>query len=367
MSEGRLKNVIHNLMGRVQYRVQAGSEKLPDWVELVAGYGIDLTMRFRGIDRREGLVLRGPAGWGEFSPFLDYEGDELLGWWRACEEACTRGFPTPVRDRVEVNCTVPVTTPERAQQIVLDQGCRTAKVKVADPRSDLADDHDRLAAVREALGASGRVRIDANGAWTVDEALAAIIRFRGIDLEYVEQPCATAEELAELRVRLARAGIDVPIAADESIRRSGDPERVVALEAADIAVLKVQPLGGVRRCLDLAERLGLPVVVSSALETSIGLRMGLALAAALPELSYACGLNTAPLLRGDLVADPLVAVAGAIAVPSQPLSLDEALVFDHELADERLAVWLGRLHDTLGLQDTMQDSGGLDRLKGGRS
>lgn len=325
-----------------------GAAGLPAWVEAVEGYGIDLTLRFRGIDRREGLVVRGPAGWGEFSPFLDYSGDELVGWWQACEEACTQGFPAPVRDRVEVNCTVPVTTPERAQQIVLDQGCRTAKVKVADPRSDLADDHDRLSAVREALGSSGKVRIDANGAWTVDEALTALTRFRGLDLEYVEQPCATVEELADLRVRLARAGIDVPIAADESIRRSGDPERVVALQAADIAVLKVQPLGGVRRCLDLAERLGLPVVVSSALETSIGLRMGLALAAALPDLPHACGLNTATLLRGDLVDASLVAVDGAIVVPTDPLVPQSELLRHHGLADDRRTVWLDRLRETIG-------------------
>ncbi|MGJ6980056.1 o-succinylbenzoate synthase [Aestuariimicrobium soli] len=322
--------------------------RLPDWVEQVAGYGIDLTLRFRGIDRREGLLLRGPAGWGEFSPFLDYSGDELVGWWRACEEACTQGFPTPVRSRVEVNCTVPVTTPERAQQLVVEQGCRTAKVKVADPRSDLAADHDRLRAVREALGSSGRVRIDANGAWSVDDALEAITRFRDVNLEYVEQPCATVEELAELRVRLARAGIDVPIAADESIRRSGDPERVVALDAADIAVLKVQPLGGVRRCLELAERLGLPVVVSSALETSVGLAMGVALAAALPDLPYACGLNTATLLRGDVVPDRLIAVDGALPVHPAGVVADPTLVRHHELADDRRAVWFERLTDTVG-------------------
>ncbi|WP_022910999.1 o-succinylbenzoate synthase [Aestuariimicrobium kwangyangense] len=323
------------------------------WLEATAteihSYGIDLRMRFRGIQRREGLVLRGPAGWGEFSPFLDYSGSELVGWWLACEEACTQGFPAPVRTRVAVNSTVPVIPPDQAQRWVLAQGCRTAKVKVADPRSDLSSDHDRLAAVREALGADGRVRIDANGAWSVDEAVEAITRFRSIGLEYVEQPCATTEELASLRVRLARAGIDVPIAADESIRRSGDPERVVALEAADIAVLKVQPLGGVRRCLELAERLGLPVVVSSALETSLGLRMGIALAAALPELPYDCGLNTSTLLTSDLVDEPLVAVGGAIEV--REVSADEVLLGRHAPSQERERWWLERLATTRRLAE----------------
>ena len=158
------------------------------------------------------------------------------------------------------------------------------------------------------------MRIDANGAWSVDEAVRALRALGRFDLEYAEQPCATVEELAELRLALARAGVDVAVAADEPIRRSGDPERVAALGAADVAVLKVQPLGGVRRCLELAERLGLPVVVSSALESSVGVAAGVALAAALPELPYACGLNTLALLHQDVTSDPLVVSEGRLAV-----------------------------------------------------
>lgn len=277
-------------------------------------FSLPLRNRFRGITVREGVLFAGPAGWAEWSPFYDYDYPEIGHWWRAAWEAAYLGFPAPVRDQVPVNATVPAIGAESAHRLVAASGCRTAKVKVAEPGQTLADDLDRVEAVRAALGPQGRVRVDANGAWDVDDAQRRLTALARFDLEYAEQPCATAEELAELRVRLARAGVQVPIAADESIRRSGDPERVVALAAADIAVLKVQPLGGVRRCLELAERLGLPVVVSSALESSVGLAAGVALAAALPELPYACGLNTATMFTTDVTDDPLVAVDGMISV-----------------------------------------------------
>lgn len=310
-------------------------------------WSIPLRTRFRGIDVREGMLWRGPAGWAEWSPFLDYSGAELVPWLRAAREAATEEWPAPVRDRVPVNVTVPVVTPERAHAIVTGSGCRTAKVKVADPRSDIADDIARLEAVRDALGPGGHLRIDANGAWDVPTArrhLAALARF---DLEYAEQPCPTTEDLAALRRHLAHDGLDVPIAADESIRRSGDPERVVALEAADVAVLKVQPLGGVRACLELAERLGLPVVVSSALETSVGLAAGLALAAALPELPYACGLNTSRLLADDVVDEPLAAVDGWLTVrrPAPTPARLAALAADPATR----ARWARRLEQTASL------------------
>ncbi|RJK93494.1 O-succinylbenzoate synthase [Vallicoccus soli] len=268
--------------------------------------------RFRGLLVREGVLLRGPAGWGEFSPFWDYGPRESAPWLRAAREAAYDGFPPPVRDRVPVNATVPAVGPERAHEVVAQSGgCTTAKVKVAEPGQGEADDLARLEAVRDALGPAGRVRIDVNGLWDVDEAvrrLPAYDRAAG-GLEYVEQPCRTLDELA--RVRRA---VDVPVAADESIRRAEDPLLVALAGAADVAVLKVQPLGGVRACLELAERCGLPVVVSSALETSVGIAAGVALAAALPELPYACGLATVQLLRHDLVDDPLLPVDGALAV-----------------------------------------------------
>lgn len=284
-----------------------------DKIEAVA-YALPLRHRFRGITVREGLLLRGPAGWAEWSPFPEYRYPEIGEWWQATWEAMNAGFPAPVRDRVPVNATVPAVDPEQAHAIVAASGCRTAKVKVAEPGQSCADDVARVEAVRDALGADGRLRVDVNGLWPVDVAERRLTELARFDLEYAEQPCATVTELAELRLRLARRGVDVPIAADESIRRSGDPERVVAEEAADIAVLKVQPLGGVRRCLELAERLGLPVVVSSALESSVGLAAGVALAAALPELPYACGLNTATMFTLDVTEEPLIAVDGEIPV-----------------------------------------------------
>lgn len=277
-------------------------------------YEIGLRTRFRGIMSRQGMLFRGPAGWAEWSPFLDYGPDETSAWWECAVECATREFPAPVRQAVPVNSIIPALAPAAAFQIAQAAGCGTAKVKVAEPGQTIEDDLARVEAVRAALGPNGRIRVDANGAWGVDQAEHHLKLLARFGLEYAEQPCAQVEELAELRLRLARAGVPVLIAADESIRRSGDPERVARLRAADVAVLKVQPLGGVRRCLDLAERLGMPVVVSSALETSVGIRAGLALAAALPELPFACGLNTVPLLTGDVVADPLVALNGLMQV-----------------------------------------------------
>jgi O-succinylbenzoate synthase len=255
-------------------------------------------------------------GWVEWSPFPEYGPAEAALWLRAATEVAERGWPTRLRAVVPVNVTVPATDPATAYRLVQDSGCLTAKVKVAERGQSLADDLARVEAVRAALGPGGRVRVDANGAWDVDTAERALVALHRFDLEYAEQPCAQVAELAELRRRVARRGI--LIAADESIRKAGDPERVVAEAAADIAVLKVQPLGGVWRCLELAERLGLPVVVSSAIETSIGLAAGVALAAALPDLPYASGLNTGLLLDGD-VGTPLVAVGGFLpAGPVEP-------------------------------------------------
>ncbi|NMR18791.1 o-succinylbenzoate synthase [Cellulomonas fimi] len=275
-------------------------------------YAIPLRTRFRGLTVREGVLLHGDAGWGEFSPFWDYDVAESAAWWRAAREAADGGWPAPVRTQIPVNVTVPAVDAATARRLVLGSGgCRTAKVKVAEPGQSVDDEVARLEAVREALGADGAVRIDANGAWDVETAVA---RLRVLDraaggLEYAEQPVPTVADLAAVRRRT-----HVPIAADESIRRAEDPLAVVRADAADVVVLKVQPLGGVRACVRLAEQVGLPVVVSSALETSVGLAAGVALAAALPELPYACGLATAQLLTRDVVADPLLPVDGAIPV-----------------------------------------------------
>ncbi|WP_449385769.1 o-succinylbenzoate synthase [Cellulomonas soli] len=301
-------------------------------------WSIPLRTRFRGLTVRDGVLVRGEAGWGEFSPFWDYDVPESAAWWRAAVEAADEGWPEPVRDRVPVNVTVPAVGPEQAHRIVLaSDGCRTAKVKVAERGQSLADEIARLEAVRDALGPGGAIRVDANAAWDVETAvtrLAALDRAAG-GLEYAEQPVPSVDDLAALRRRT-----QVPIAADESIRRAADPLAVARAHAADVVVLKVQPLGGVRACLRLAEQVGLPVVVSSALESSVGLAAGLALAAALPELPYACGLATAQLFTDDVVAEPLLPVDGAIVV-RRPEPQDAA-VARAAAGDELTQRWLDR-------------------------
>ena len=307
-------------------------------------YAVGLRTRFRGISERQGMVWRGAAGWAEWSPFLDYQGAQLVPWLRAAQEAAEHGWPEPLRTEIPVNSTIPAVDPEQAYDLARTAGCRTAKIKVAERGQTSADDVARVEAVRDALGPSGKVRVDANGGWSLDHAMHAVSELNRFDLEYVEQPCASIDELAELRRRLARSGLSVPIAADESIRRAQDPYEVAARHAADIAVLKVQPLGGVRACLQIAERIGLPVVVSSALETSIGIRAGLALAAALPELPYACGLNTVALLAADLAMEPLTAVDGAIKLGD--LTVDQHALDRHRPGLQVQRFWQARLVQT---------------------
>jgi len=314
-------------------------------------WSIPMTTRFRGITVREGVLLEtdsggSEGGWGEWSPFVEYDDAEVAPWLRCALEAAAGDWPAPVRDRVPVNVTVPAVGPERAHAIAAASGCATAKVKVADPGQTLADDVARVEAVRDALGPAGRIRVDVNGLWSVDDAVSAVKRLDAAagGLEYVEQPCASVEELADVRRR-----VDVPIAADESIRRAEDPYRVRDLEAADVAVLKVQPLGGVRACLRIAEDIGLPVVVSSALESSVGLAAGVALAAALPELPYACGLATGSLLEGDLVTERLLPVDGSLP-RVMPAVSQESLVASPAPPD-RVAWWADRLRRVRELVD----------------
>lgn len=314
----------------------------------VVVWSVPMRTRFRGLTSRDGVLVRGDAGWAEFSPFWEYDDEESAAWWRAAHEAAESGWPVPVRDRVPVNVTVPAVDGPTARRIVLASGgCRTAKVKVAERGQDVSDEIARLEAVRDALGPGGAIRVDANAAWDVDEAVRRLVvldRAAG-GLEYAEQPVPTVDDLAALRRRT-----HVPIAADESIRRAADPLAVARAHAADVVVLKVQPLGGVRACLELAERIGLPVVVSSALESSVGLAAGVALAAALPELPYACGLATAQLLTADLVTDPLLPVDGAL--PVRRPEPDPALLAAAAADDALAARWRARTAAVRGLADT---------------
>ncbi|MDM4762397.1 o-succinylbenzoate synthase [Galbitalea sp. SE-J8] len=322
---------------------------IPSLDELLDGariVSIPLRRRFRGIDVREALLVEGPHGWTEFSPFLEYDDAEAAHWLRAAVEAGWSAAPPALRERIRVNATLPVVDPGDVGAVLARfPGCRTVKVKVADPGTTLTDDVARVRATRAALGPEGRIRVDANAAWTVDEAEHALRALSTADLEYAEQPCATIGELAELRERIA--DLAIPIAADESVRKAEDPLEVARAGAADLLVVKVQPLGGARRVLDLVERTGLPVVVSSALETSVGIAAGVRLAAALPALEFDCGLATVALLTDDVARHPLVPIDGALPVGA--VEVDPAALDRLRAAPEREAHWRARLSRCYGL------------------
>ena len=303
---------------------------------------IPLRVPFRGVTVREAVLLSGPAGWGEFSPFLEYDDVEAARWLASALACAAEPWPAPLRDSVPVNATVPA-VPAAEVPSVLDRfpGCTTAKVKVAQAGQTLADDVERVAAVRDVLGATGRVRVDANAAWSLDDAVHAVPALAPFGLEYVEQPCASVEDLARLRVALARAGTEVLVAADESVRKASDPLRVARAGAVDVMVLKVAPLGGVAAALAIAQECGLPVVVSSALDTSVGISAGIALAAALPELPYACGLATTSLMAADVGWPSLDGHGGSIAVGR--FTPEPSLLAELAAPDDRQQWWRARV------------------------
>lgn len=314
----------------------------PPLADVLAGarvVSLPMRVRFRGITTREAVLLEGPAGWGEFAPFPEYDDAEAAHWLRAGLEAAWLGPPAQLRERVPVNATVPAIGPDQVPEILARfPGARTAKVKVAEKGQSLAQDVARVNAVRALIP---NVRVDANGGWGVDDAVTALTALTADGpLEYAEQPCATVPELVEVRRRLP----GVPIAADESIRRAEDPLRVVRAGGADVAVVKVPPLGGMRRLLALADELagcGVPVVVSSALDTAVGMGAGLAAAAALPNLRYACGLGTGGLFVTDVTAEPREMSDGSL--DACPVAPDPARVSDLAAPTERAEWWLARL------------------------
>ncbi|UOQ57409.1 o-succinylbenzoate synthase [Leucobacter allii] len=324
----------------------AGSARPPldavlDAMRVVA---IPTRTRFRGVTVREAALFDAPLGASEFSPFPEYGDAEAAAWLAAALDFGWREQPALRRERIAVNATVPA-VPAAAVPGILARfpGCRTAKVKVAERGQTLAEDAARVGAVRAALGPDALIRIDANGGWTVAEALAALEALAPVGLDYAEQPCADVPGLAAVRLGLRARGIPVRIAADESVRKAEDPLAVARAGAADLLVVKAQPLGGIGRALGIVAEAGLPVVVSSALDTSVGIAMGLRLAAALPDgaLAGACGLGTAALLAGDVVADPLLPVDGAIAV-RRP-ALDPERLERHRARPEREAWWRERV------------------------
>lgn len=308
--------------------------ELDDVLDRLHVVALPMRVRFRGITVRELALIDGPTGWGEFGAFVEYEPPEAAAWLASAIEAAYQPAPSVVRERVPINATVPAVPAAQVPEVLARfPGARTAKVKVAEPGQTLADDVARVNAVRERVPV---VRVDANGGWTVAQAIAAAAALSADGaVEYLEQPCATVEELAELRRQ-----VDVPIAADESIRKASDPLRVVRLGAADVAVLKVAPLGGITPMLKIAAAIDIPIVVSSALDSAVGIGRGLLAAAALPELQHACGLGTGGLFVED-VAEPRVPVDGYL--PVTPRTPDPARLTALAAPAPRRQWWIDRV------------------------
>ncbi len=280
--------------------------RVEDLLERLHVVALPMRVPFRGITVREVALIDGPAGWGEFGAFVEYGAPEAAQWLAAGIESAYRPSPSTQRAHIPINATVPAVAPDEVPGVLARfPGAATAKVKVAEPGQSLADDLARVNAVRAVIPT---VRVDANGGWTVAEAVAAAGALTADGpVEYLEQPCRTVDELAQVRRR-----VEVPVAADESIRKAADPLAVVRAGAADIAVLKVAPLGGVSALLEIAAEIDIPVVISSALDSAVGIAAGLAAAAALPRLEHACGLGTGGLFVTD-VAD-LTPVGGCLPV-----------------------------------------------------
>ena len=326
-------------------------------LEAAVVVSVPMRTRFRGQTAREVMLFRGPAGWAEFGPFTEYRAHEASQWLAGGIEAAFAGLGTPLRTSIPVNATVPAVAADQVGSVLQSYGeletIQTVKVKVAEPGQSIDDDVARVRAVRKLLPDAG-LRVDANGAWSLEEAVRAlgrVIEAAG-ELEYAEQPVAGVEPLAQLREALQSAKVQVRIAADEAVRKVEDPLRVARLGAADLIVVKAPPLGGVQRALDVVAESGLDAVVSSALDTSVGLTAGLALAARLPQLPYACGLGTVAMFSSELVDRPLTPTGGQIRVPvdttgrSRQIRAPEPnaeLLQRHRASDERQQWWRTRL------------------------
>jgi O-succinylbenzoate synthase len=306
----------------------------------IAILALPLRTRFRQIQTREIAIFRGER-WAEFSPFIEYDDAESSQWLKAAFSWANDPLPRLQRKAIGVNATLPAVANSEIERVLEPFGAfRTIKIKVADKDSLIDDDLERIRRVRK-LYPDVRIRLDANGGFSVDEALDLAEKTQELGLEYFEQPVATVSELKQLKQKLVDRNIALKIAADESIRKASDPLLVAREQAADIAVLKVQPLGGIVPALKIAQDCGLEVVVSSALESSIGISQGLYLAGALPELNYDCGLATAALLAADVTDKSLVAVNGEIQI--QEVEPTDELIDQYSLSGERKDWWLRRI------------------------
>jgi o-succinylbenzoate synthase len=342
---------------------QAATPALIELLSSARVVSLPLRTRFRGVVDREVMLFEGPNGWAEWSPFLEYPDEEAAVWLAAAIEFAFGDLPELRREAIPVNATLPAVAPDQIEKVLSRFGdFSTVKIKVAESGQNLDEDLARIAAVHAAYP-DARIRLDANGGYSVEDALtiARAIVDNGIALDYLEQPVATIAEMAELRLKLAQSGIGadvaggVKIAADESVRKVSDPMAVVQAGAADILVLKAAPLGGISRAMAIAAEAGLPVVISSALESSVGLSMGAHLAASLPihgpvsatgatspgGLAFDSGLGTASLLAGDITREPLLPVDGFIEV--RRVEVDEQKLDVFEAEDHRIDWWIDRL------------------------
>ena len=317
---------------------------LQEVLENVRICSIPMNVKFRGVQVRETALLKGPAGWGEFAPFLEYSVEESAAWLASAVESAWLGFPEDVRTEIPLNSTVPAVDAAQVPDILgrYKGEIREVKVKVAETGQSLQDDIARLRAVAQYLPAA-RLKVDANGGWSEDQAVTALSAMEEFDLLYAEQPVDSVQGLARVRERLHEKEIFVPIAADESVRKAEDPLEVARLGAADVIIIKAAPLGGVRRALAVVEQSGLPAVVSSALESSVGIRTGAALAASLPELPFGCGLGTVTLMTQDTVEHSLVAENGVLKV--RPVIPDEKYLQILAVSVEKNEWWLQRITD----------------------
>ncbi|MEV3905780.1 o-succinylbenzoate synthase [Mycobacterium sp. NPDC050551] len=296
---------------------------------------------------REAMLLEGPQGWGEFGPPVDCDDAEVARWLTAAAEPGTVGWPDPLRGRVPIAAPVPAVGADRAHAMAASSGCRAADVTVVGTAGSLAGDVARVTAVRDAIGATGALRCIPYRPWGVDTAVRAIEELADAagGLEFVEHPCRTIEELAAVH-----RTVGVRIAVDASVVDLAGWSPAALADAADLAVLRCGPLGGVRRALRVAEATGLPCTVGSAGETSVGLAAGLALAGVLPQLRFACGLGTGLLRGGDVVAGrSLIPADGHLPVAPMPAGPDRALLDRFAITDPaRVTWWRDRLRRAVG-------------------
>ena len=314
---------------------------LADLVSAARIVALPLRTKFRGLEEREVLLFEGPNGWAEWAPFIEYPDEEAAVWLNAAVDFAYGSLPQLHRDRIAVNATLPAVAPDLVEKVLANFGeFSTVKIKVAEAGQSLQDDLDRIFKVRQ-LYPEAKIRLDANGGYDIATAtlLANAMYENGVPLEYLEQPVESIAEMAELKLQVNRVGIK--IAADESVRKVSDPLAVAQANAADILVLKAAPLGGINRALEIAAEAELPVVISSALDSSVGLSMGAYLAAAIPNLEFDCGLATSALLAGDVTREPLRAESGFIDV--RRVEVDKSKLEVFQAQDHREDWWLERL------------------------